>query len=340
MDYLSMLSKSDIIAINNAYKYNSDFMLDKLFRQSKTENLIATAQKMINGSNVPIMAQVHAFNAEARIGDRPSFEQLKLEKLFIKEKINTSEKMLYWKNEKGVSENALKDFIMDDVLNMATRVMTRTSVMNGELLSNGNITVKENNVNLTVDYGFPTANAIALTGWGDPTANILGDIEAVKTAARAKGYKIVRAITSSKVMGYIKANNTIQGYFTSRNIYLSDTVLNKWLKDNTGIEFVVNDDVYGTAIDDDGTIENKRIYKEDNITWLTTDGIVGEGLFGVTPEELGLVETSTKGYVAITQYKVEDPVAIWTKASTVYLPVIKDINGLFISTVAAEKPAG
>ena len=225
MDYLNMLTDADILDINKNIGYKSNFTLDKLFASKKTPNLFVEAERMIEGSNIPVMAQVHAFDTEARIGDRPSFEQLKLEKLFIKEKINATERMMYYKDERGVGDNQLKNFIFDDVLNMYTRVGTRTSVMIGELLSNGKLTIKENNVDTVVDYGMPAENTIAMTGWATPAHDILGDIQKVVTTAKQKGYKIVRAITSTKVFGYLLANDKINEIFAKRTDFLTDNDL-------------------------------------------------------------------------------------------------------------------
>lgn len=332
MDFLQMLENKDLISINNDYSYKSNFLVDKLFSTRKTDNLFAEAEMLTEGANIPVMAQVHALDTEARIGDRVGFEKIKLEKLFIKEKMNTTEKLMYYKNERGVSDSAIKDFIYNDINTLATRVMTRTSVMNGELLSTGKITIKENNVDLTVDYGMKSGNTIPATGWGAEDHNILADIEQVVTYAETQGYKIVRAITSTKVIGYMLNNKGIRANMnvnTTIDLFITKKELLSWLNDKFGIEFVVTDDVYKTEING----ATKKIFKEDSISWLTTDGIVGDGLFGKTPEEMSL-GSSTKGYVAITQYDTKDPVAIWTKASGIYLPVIRDINGLFISTIA------
>lgn len=332
---LNLLQTADIIDITNNYEYKSNYTLDKLFNMKKTDNLLVEASKQSEGSNIPVMAQVHAFDTEARIGDRPNFETVKAQKLLIKEKINETEQILYYMDKGVTDQKALKNFVFDDVTNMATRVMTRTSVMNGELLSTGKLVIKENNVDITVDYNMPSANFIPMTGWATPAHDILGDIQKVVTTAKAKGYTIVRAITSNKVMGYLRANTNISNFFKASNVLLTDKVLKQWLLDNFGIEFVENDEVYKTDIK--GTTQ--RIYKEDNITWLTTDGSIGSGLFGKTPEEIKLelcAKVSLKGNIAITEYDVPDPVAHWVKASGIYLPIITDINGMFISTVAGD----
>lgn len=327
--YLQMLENADLVNLSNSFEYNSKYSLDKLFMTQKTDNLMVEAERFMEGSNIPVMAQVHSFDSEARIGDRPSYEKIKLEKLFIKEKINQTERLMYLIRDRGVQESKIKEFIFDDAYNMATRVATATSVKNAELLSTGKLVIKENNVDITVDYGMPSGNIISLTDWSNPTHDILNDIETLQSTAKSKGYTIMRAICSTKVLNYLSKNNAIKSIFSSKGDYATNETLKTWLKDKFKIEFVTNDEVYKTAINS----EVKRVFKDDTITFLTTDGMVGAGLYGVTPEEIQL-NTKITGNIAITQYKVIDPVAVWTKASALYLPIVKDINGLFIGNIS------
>ena len=334
-DILNLIKDSDRIAYAQSYAYQKTFMGQKLFPAKKVENLKVRVMQLLEGGNLPVMAKVHAFDAEARIGDRPSFEEFSVEQMFIKEKINQSERIIKYLGH-NASDNEIKNFVYDDYNNMLSRVLTRAEVATMELLSTGKITVDENNVKLTVDYRLPANNKVNFSDWSNPDHDIIGDIKTLIATAKAKGIKFVRAITSAKVMGYITDNNAIMGYWDNKADIMTDEAVMRWLGSQFGIEFVLNDEVYKESANSTAT---HRFFKEDVITFVNTRSALGEGLYGVTPEELelndGKYEFKEEMLVALTQWKSADPVAVWTKASALYVPVIKDINGMYIATIGA-----
>ncbi len=333
MDILTILSNDELREFAENLSYRTNFLGDKLFPSQKTDNIKATMRSLMSGASVPVMAQVHALDTEARIGDRPSIQEVEFEKLLIKEKINQTERLSYYKHD-NASNSALKRYILDDAANMVSRVLTRAEVMKMEYLYSGKVTVDENNVRTTVDYKVPEKNRIPLSNWSSADADILGDIAKVQKAAKSKGYKVVRAITTSTVIGYMLNNKAIQAYWTNVNVPITESNMLAWINDNYKIQFVANDDVYKTKI---SATSVYPFFKENTISFITTMGTVGTGLFGVTPEELELTngQTSERMKCAVTMWKSPDPVAVWTKATALYLPVPTDPNGLFIGTITA-----
>ena len=55
-----------------------EFDGDVLFPDQKTQSLQATYTTLSSGYEIPTMAQVHAFDTEARIGDRPTAKRITL----------------------------------------------------------------------------------------------------------------------------------------------------------------------------------------------------------------------------------------------------------------------
>lgn len=331
MDILKLITNEQFLDFTSNYDYNKNFMGQKLFSPEKTANIKARIIQLVEGGNIPVMAHGHALDAEARIGDRPAFSEIVVEKTLIKEKINTTERIAeYLANAK---ESVVKDFILDDVNNMISRVLTRTEVANMELLATGQVTYKENNLNTVVNYGFnATNNEIAVSGWATASHDILGDLENIMAVAQSKGYTLVRAFTSSKVISYMVNNAKIQGYWANKSEPLTKARLISWINENYGIEFVVNDAMYKNSARSGDAF---RFYPEDRISFVATKTALGKGLFGYTPEELKLANTSEQSMVTVTSWETQDPVAVWTKASALYVPVIADINGLFIAKVTA-----
>ena len=63
---------------------------------------------------------------------------------------------------------------------------------------------------------------------------------------------------------------------------------------------------------------------------------LGVGLWGVTPEEKeqgAFTQKSMNQFITLTQWKEPDPVAVWTKASGLFIPVLPDPSSLFICNV-------
>lgn len=342
MDILSLVSNEQrmIFAQNLTYDYN--FMGDKLFSKEKTSNMKAKIRQLANGGNLPVMAQVHSFDAEARIGNRPKYEEFVYSKLLIKEKINTTERIIEALGN-NASRDEVIDYIFDDYNMEASRCMTRCEVARMELLATGKVTYKENEQNITVDYNVPSKNIFdgasdtLFKDWDTADADILGALTKVCSAAKKKGYKIVRAICSSTIIEYMLKNTKIQTQFYKTNTptILTEDTLKAYLKGVFGIEFVENDAMYKVDAED---TQARRFLPEMNIAFLTTEGTVGTSIYGYTAEELALrddagVTLSEKNYVTITSWKEIDPPAVWTKASTLFLPVLRDSNSLFIAKI-------
>lgn len=74
-----------------------------------------------------------------------------------------------------------------------------------------------------------------------------------------------------------------------------------------------------------------------------SSGKLGSGLWGVTPEELSYgswTKKSAKQFVTITQWETPDPVATWTKASGLFVPVLPAPEGMIIATITFKETGG
>ena len=334
---LTMISDKDRLDFSQNYSIQRNYVGDILFPDVKTENLEAEYERLSEGMELPTAAKVHAFDTEAAIGVRPSFEKVTVEKLLIKEKINQSER-LDQLLKRGVRESRLVDYVYDDMNRLANNVKTRTEIAKMEVMATGKMTIKENGLDMTIPYGVNKTKD--LSGWDDPSHDILGDIEEMVQIAVDAGYAVNAILTSTKMIAHMRKNtgiaNAINGVNGARIVTKAqiDTMLNELY----GIATVrVNDASYGIPTADNKGRTAVRFFPE-NVFTLYVEGIggkVGSGLWGVTPEESrqgAFTDVNYKQFITISQWETPDPVAEWTKASGVFIPVLPNPFAMVIGT--------
>ena len=338
MDILQLISDKDRLDFSQNFSVTRNYMGDRLFTDTKTQNFEAEYYRLSDGLQLPTMAQIHALDTEAAIGTRQDIEVKTIEKLFIKEKINQSERLQLFLN-KGVSESALIDYIFDDMGRLAENVKTRTEVAKMEAMTTGKMTVKENNLNFVIDYGVPKENRLAFA-WSDPEYDILGDIQKMVDVAKAKGKTVNACITTTKILTLLRKNKAIQTAIYGVNgvgTFVSTSQINTVMSDMFGFTITLNDEMY-LYPRSDGSKSTARYVSEDKFVLYQagTNGTFGYGLWGTTPEELKSAPYSAKSsqqYITITQWETPDPVAVWTKASGLFVPVIPDPTALVIASI-------
>lgn len=336
VDYLKTLKGEELVRISADFDYlsaTSEFVGLRLLPMVKTSNLKVALYNLMKGNEVRVSALVHAFDSEARIGDRPEYQELKAELFLIKEKIDQGEELRKKIKDFGMdsSERAIINAIYDDIANEISKVLVGFERRACELLSTGQLVINENGAVKTVTMGYNSStNSIGFTGWNVASHDIIADLLALQKAAKNK---IKRQIISSTVLGYIlnntklnaiAANDPQQGYLTQ------DYALN-YIERITGIEMIVDDRTYKLSYADN---TEYRFFPEKTVISLTSRGAVGNTFMTSTPTEDANQTDASYGFVAVHQWVSDDPYTSWTKAEGVGLPVIPDINNvLYLSAL-------
>lgn len=330
---LESITEEERLNFSQSFDVKRPGILDTIFPDIKTQYLKAEYYRLMSGQRLPEVAFVHALDTEAEIGTRPGFEKVLTEKLFIKRKINQSER-LQQAIENGVPDNeALKNFVFDDAANLFEGVVARANVMKGQFLSTGAVTVKENHVDMGIDYGVPTTAKVTLTNWATPEADIMGDIQKMVAVAEDNGYVVNKAITSLKMINYMRNNTAMQTAVlgAANKRLLTKQELANLLMQEYAITIDRCDEKFRFR-KADGSLKTGRYFKEDVFTLYEADanGSFGTGLWGVTPEELEyrqFVQEENRSFVTLSMWATQDPVAVWTKASGMFVPVAPKANG-------------
>ena len=323
---------------------------DQLFGDQRTDNLVAEWESIASAYQIPVMAQFHGFDTEAQTTFRVPIDSHNIEKGLIKVKINQSERLRALIGRGVQGDDRLYDYVINDGLRLGEQVITRTKVAKNEVLATGKVTIKENNLDLTVDYGVPAAN-LALTLDLSPDADIPAQLEEIVSDAAEAGVILTGIYTSRKNVSKMRSNEAIQiaiNGTAGAGALVSNAALQNYLSEEFGIgQIIINDLTYGASatIGNDGrpVVTTKRYYPENKVTFFAriANGNIGTGLWGDSPEQsaaqlLNVSQSGVSPYVYITQWAENDPAVLWTKASSLFMPVLYSPDSLYIATVTYE----
>lgn len=338
-DILNLISDAERLEFSqNLSVSRPSYIGDRIFPDQKTENIKAEYLRLAEGASIPVMATVHAFDTEAEIGTRPVFDKTEVEKLLIKRKINQTERVRLLTENGVYADDAIVRYVFDDMRQMADAVKVRTEVAKMEVLATGKMTIKENNLDLTVDYGVPKAN-IGFKLDLSADADIIGQMQAIADAAAESGNALTEIVTSNKVLRKLAANKGIQTMIygsIGAGTYVPTSRLSELFTELFGFGTITTNDLRYKTQTAAGKEATKRFFPDDKLAFLSngTAASFGAGLWGVTPEEAEYGQYSDKSadqFITITQWATPDPVAVWTKASGLFIPVVPNPSGLFIA---------
>lgn len=346
-DILGLVPKTDWLDVGTIVTRPTD-PVDQLLDDDKTDNLVAEWESLAAEYQIPVMAQFHGFDTEAKTTFRVPVDRHNIEKGLIKVKINQSERMRTLLRS-GVQNDDLYDYIIRDGIRLSDQVITRSKVAKNELLATGKVTIKENNLNLTVDYGVPSANT-SLTLDLSASADIPSQIQAIVDNALAQGVVITGIYTSRQNITKMRQNTSLQTAINGNigaGALVRQAALEEFFASEFGINTILTNDLtYGKSatIGANGrpNITTGRYYPQNKVTFFATNpgGRLGRGLWGDPPEIdnarfYSNEEPSSSPYVYVTQKMEWDPAVLWTKASGLFMPVLFNPNSLYVATVSA-----
>ena len=346
-DILGLVPKTDWLDVGTIVTRPND-PVDQVIDDTKTDNLVAEWESLAAEFQIPVMAQFHGFDTEAKTTFRVPVDRHNIEKGLIKVKINQSERMRTLLHS-GVQNDDLYDYIVRDGIRLSDQVVTRSKVAKNELLATGKVTIKENNLNLTVDYGVPNANT-SLTLDLSSSADVISQIQTIVDNAKNAGVTITGIYTSSANINKMRQNAGLQTAINGNigaGSMIRKTVMEEFLSAEFGINTVLTNDLtYGKSATINGngrpSITTARYFPQNKVTFFATNpgGRLGRGLWGDPPEIdnarfYSNEEPSSSPFVYVTQKMEWDPAVLWTKASGLFMPVLFNPNSLYVATVTA-----
>lgn len=324
--------------------------VDRLFGDIRTDNIVAYWQSIATQYQVPMMAQFHGYDTESQKTFRVPVDTHNIEKGLIKVKLDQSERMRALLRS-GVMQDDMYQYIIEDGIRLAEQVVTRTKVAKNELLYKGEVTIHENNLDLSVTYGVPKDQTNIDMDLSED-ADIIGQLQDLVDKASDKGVTLTGMVTGRANITRMRKNKSIQGAINGalmQGQLVRQTSFAAFMEDEFGIGNVITNDLtygadfkYGENMRPEVT--TARYYPENRITFFApaSNGRLGDGLWGDPPETdvsnlLNVTGSGQSPYVYITQWAEQDPAVLWTKASALFMPVLYNPQSLWIAKVKAAK---
>lgn len=286
-------------------------------------------------------AFVRAWDTESPIGNRQGVERIMGELPPISKKIRLGEEERLRRRALERNNNQpLVDAIFDDAANMARAVLARIEMFRGEALYAAQLTIDENGVKQTIPFGRKGSHSVAPgTLWSvTATATPIQDEQAwVQTYVDSNGVAPGLALTSTRVINFLLLNAQYRSMAAQNGItpaFLSLSGLNQ-IRATYDLPPIARYDVKTRV---EGT--HTRVIPDDRFIYLPPAGEpLGRTLFGTTAESLELVSAQqlsvdqAPGLVAVVE-KTFDPVATWTKAAAIAMPILVNPDLTFVADVA------
>ncbi|MFJ2618169.1 major capsid protein [Glutamicibacter sp. NPDC087344] len=279
------------------------------------------------GNGLTQVAQFRSFDTESPIGSRPGVSTISGALPPISEKIRLGE---YDRLKLRKSVDGIKDAILDDGVRQARKILARAEVARGELLMTGKVTITENKLGIEADFGrkashSPTAAILWSAAGSTPIDDLLAWVEVYRAT---NGIKPEVTLVAQRVVSVLMRNAQIRSLTLPENSTVQIVTLDaiQALFRSFGIPPL---EVYEAQVAgaDNSAMD---ILDPTKILFLPPAGNdIGETQWGVTAEQQSedyKLDSTVDPGIVVGSYSDNDPVAQWTKASAIMLPIAPNTN--------------
>lgn len=286
------------------------------------------------------VAPYRAWDAEAAIGSRQGLSRIMGEIPPISKKIRMGEeqRLRLRSLQMGGETGAIVGRIFDDAGNMTRSVQARVEQARGRALYDGKFVVNENGFIQTLDFGIPGGHRVtAATVWTNAAATIIQELRSwMDTYIDTNGFPPGAMLTSTSVITSMLKNTEVRTM--AATLAGTPSLVTRTTLDQVIASFDLPPLlVYDTSVRVSGVAT--RVIPTDRVVFLppATENL-GRTFWGITAEALELasegqiVATQAPGLVAVVD-KTFDPVALWTKAAAVVIPIVANPKMLLTADV-------
>jgi len=298
----------------------NQFMLSRYFPARQTQDTMVTFGT--GGGGLANTAKFRAYDAEAPIGQRETIEKKTLEIPPISEKLWLTEYERY--RTMNNADQAVAA-VYNDASTLMRGIAARQELARGRALQDGALTIDENGLVLTVDFGRAAGHTVSAgTTWATSTTDILTDILTwMDTYNDTNGFLPGGIVCSRTVLGYMLTNDGFRGlafFGGTPPSRLSVEELNGQLADREIPPLTV----YDAKVSVDGS--STRVIDVDSFIFTPPEGggAAGAQVWGTTLEALEQLElrgSDAPGVVAVLM-RQRDPISYWTLAAGKGIPIL------------------
>jgi hypothetical protein len=287
-------------------------------------------------------ASFRAYDAESPIGSRPGVIRVSGELPPISRKIRLGE---YDRLRQRKLDDRIRGALMTDAERMVKSIMARMELARGDALVNGAVTIDENGLIVEADFGRSGSMSVAPTTlWSDiATATPLTDLLTWReTYITTNGELPGSIVTSTRVLNYLLRNEEIRQLAATAlgtPTLVAPGMLGQVFEAH-GLPPIYT---YDAQVKVNGAAE--KIIDDDKLLLLPTVGDanspessdLGATLWGTTVEATSpkySIEMGEEPGIVAGSYEDEDPIALWTKASAIGLPILANPDLSMVADVA------
>ncbi|MFF9525353.1 major capsid protein [Streptomyces achromogenes] len=289
------------------------------------------------GGGLVEAAVYRAYDAESDIGTRAGATRVSGELPPISRKMPVGEYEQIRMRNVDTQAAELRDAMEADSIKLVNAIAARVELARGDAIFNGSVTINENRVSASVDFGRTPAHSVtAATAWSNTeTATAYSDLQAwLDVYNDTNGDLPAFTLMSRKIYNFLRRNKQIRE-LAYRGASTAPTVLTRDDLNNILGDFDIPPvQIYDAKVSVDGTAT--RVTPEDKIAFLPAQGdALGKTLWGV-PVEANDPRYGLQGDaagVAVGGYKSEDPQTVWTRATSIVLPVLGAPDLTFVADV-------
>lgn len=295
------------------------------------------------GEGLVEAAAYRSYDTEADVTARPGVTRVQGSLPPISRKIRFGEYDRL--RQRAVDDTNITDGLLSDADRLVQQIQVRLEVARGQALQTGRFSISERDLHLDADFGRRPDHAVAAaTAWTDLAASTpLSDLLAwSEVYAENNGQDPGVILMSRKTQGLLLRNEEIRQL--SANQHGTPAVVSvSNLASVLSAHGLPPIRLYDRKAKVEGA--TKRVIEDGKVLLLPSP--VGAGdwqgtqlgatLWGTTAEAMdpgfGIEQAERPGIVAGV-YRTEDPIALWTKASAIGMPVMANPDLSFVATVA------
>lgn len=298
----------------------------------------------LNNLTLPDAATFRSFDTEAPFGTTVGTQTRSGKLPPISRKLRVTE---YDQLALYYASDAIGNKIDDYARRLGTGLEARLELARGQAVETGTVTINENNLKFTIDYGRKAAhNVTAGTLWSTLTAPAPTNLLSWQATYNAtNGYNWGVALMSTQTLLYLQQNtaiiNAVVGSAAGRTILSRDEVQAYFTSYGFGRILLTDDTPQKATVNVGGA--PTRVLSQNKITFapepIPTDngGVLGGTDWGIPSEAIqtkyGIPEAERAGIFAAC-LDSEDPEGLNVLNSAIALPILENANATFTATVS------